>query len=262
HFHRVIEEDLHVFAELKNPIQHCLWSKDKNMKLAEIGIVQGHDQALRQCEMWMFKHIGPKPIASIVRKLHESSSEALREIQSESPYLNPPLIYSGGGDECSSSGAKRRPERLGRAAIAGPDAGTAYGLHKIYENIQDKTDNETTFWALCARDWLPPPSEKIRPEHSRTHLICFLRNSPGSLYRLTDLFFKRNLNMSSIRSFRNNILRLPSDSASSNAATSGDYEHVFQVEVDGAFDHGLLIAEAANQGLLVLWLGTTAGELR
>nr|MCA8838285.1 hypothetical protein [Pseudomonadota bacterium] len=261
HFRQVLEEDLQVFAELKNPIQHCLWSRDKNMKLADIGCVYGHSQALQQCEMWMIDNLGPNPNVGPVCSVHDSSSaEALRQIQSEDPFYDEPRNDSDGGDGDSLSPDDQEFVRRGQAAIAGPHAGAAYGLHMIYENIQDKADNATTFWALCTRGWLPAPTEKVRPEHSRTHLSCFLPDSPGSLHRLTDLFCTRGLNMSSIQSFRNSVRHLPTGSASGNIATSGAYEHVFQIEVDGAFDHGRLIAEAAEQGLLVLWLGTTARE--
>jgi chorismate mutase/prephenate dehydratase len=66
-------------------------------------------------------------------------------------------------------------------AIAGDMAADQYGLEKLYENIEDSSDNTTRFLVI-GRDEIPPSGS------DKTSIIVSSRNRPGALFELLEPF--------------------------------------------------------------------------
>ena len=230
HLLLVNSEGLEVHYELEMPIRHCLWSKEGEMSLEDVGEIYAHPQAFEQCRDFLSTLAESGGYMGVGAS---NSSEALKKVGEAE-------AYSRHSDE-------RDGRRRGRAAIAGPEAGECYGLKRIAKDIQDREDNATTFWLLTKQDMLPglrPSQEKGR---YRTHLFCYLPNYPGSLNKFTGLLLERKLDMSYIQSFCNSDEEFP-------------FEHFFHVVIEAAFDHEELIEKADKLEMRVIHLATTVRQ--
>jgi len=93
-----------------------------------------------------------------------------------------------------------RNER-GSAAVLSPRAAGLFGLEVLAADIQDTTDNRTRFLVLAARRReIPPIVGRRSGDPIRTTLVVAVRNEPGTLLRVLQVFAARGLNMSTLES--------------------------------------------------------------
>ena len=90
-----------------------------------------------------------------------------------------------------------RGER-GAAAVLSPRAAALFGLEILADDIQDVADNRTRFLILAPPgEEVPPPLEGGPP---RTTLALAVRNEPGTLLAVLEVFARHGLNMSKLES--------------------------------------------------------------
>jgi prephenate dehydratase len=89
-----------------------------------------------------------------------------------------------------------RGER-GAAAVLSPRAAGLFGLEVLADDVQDVADNRTRFIVVSRSDgpWRPPRSEPMR-----TTLALAVRNEPGTLLAVLQVFLRHGLNMSKLES--------------------------------------------------------------
>jgi prephenate dehydratase len=111
--------------------------------------------------------------------------------------------------------AERREEHA--AAVLSPRAAALFGLEILAADIQDVPDNRTRFIVLGRQP--APPTRAQGP--ARTTLVFGVRNEPGSLLRVLNVFAQRDVNLS----------RLESRPSREKA-----WEYFFWTDADGAAD--------------------------
>jgi prephenate dehydratase len=90
-----------------------------------------------------------------------------------------------------------RGER-GAAAVLSPRAAALFGLEILADDIQDVTDNRTRFLILAPSGAELPVLREGGPP--RTTLALAVRNEPGTLLAVLDVFARHGLNMSKLES--------------------------------------------------------------
>ena len=102
------------------------------------------------------------------------------------------------------------------AAVLSPRAASLFGLAVLAEDIQDVADNRTRFLVVsrAADPWRVP-----RPARAamRTTLALAVRNEPGTLLAVLEVFARHDLNMSKLES---------------RPSRSRAWEYVFWVDLD------------------------------
>ncbi len=156
---------LHIIGEYFLPVQHFLASI-KGAKLGDIQQAHSHPQALMQCDKTLKKH----KIESV------GSSNTAVAAQQVSEW---------------NDGTK--------AAICSKLAAELYGLEVIAENVQDSSNNMTTF-IMVARDML---DEDALEEANLvlTTILFECRNIPAALYKALGGFATNTVNMLKLESY-------------------------------------------------------------
>jgi len=137
---------VYVTGETLLPIHHCVVAP-AGARLGELALVESHPVALAQCRRWLAAH----------------------------PAVEARVAYD-------TAGAARDVAALGdrtRAAIAGRGAAERFGLTVLAENIEDRPDNVTRFYAIAREASLPGVGTP-----AKTALIATTPNVPGALYHL------------------------------------------------------------------------------
>jgi chorismate mutase/prephenate dehydratase len=109
----LIGSNLKICSELELPIEHCLFSAEKNMK--KLNTIYGHPQALAQCRNWLSKNL---PRARIVET--ESSANAAQLVKN----------------------------KAGKGSIGPKKISEIYSLNLLKEKIQDQITNTTRFLVI------------------------------------------------------------------------------------------------------------------
>ncbi|MEM6750622.1 MAG: prephenate dehydratase [Planctomycetota bacterium] len=174
----LMEDAPPVCAEVVIAIHHNLLA---NGDAPGIRKVYSHPQALAQCRNWLAAQF-PR-----VEQVAASSTSKAAEIASQEP---------------------------GAAAIASTMAAKLHGLLVQFENIEDRTDNNTRF--LVIGDQKPPATGR-----DKTALLFTLDNRAGALAEVLRVFADRGLNLTHI------------DKRPSRAA---NWEYAFFVDVDAHRD--------------------------
>ncbi len=130
---------------------------------------------------------------------------------------------------------------LGAAAVLSPRAAELFGLEILAEDIQDVADNRTRFLVVA-----PPGGERrsARSGAMRTTLALAVRNEPGTLLAVLDVFARRGLNMSKLES---------------RPSRTRAWEYVFWVDLDADADDAVTRAaldELAGVTTMLRVLGT------
>ncbi len=147
-------------------------------QLTAIERVYSHPQALAQCRGWLAKYLSS---AQLVQT--SSTSGAAREAAADP----------------------------GGAAVGSRLAAELWGLPVLRERIQDRTENATRFVVLARED-------SPRTGNDKTTLGFALRDEPGALRRVLEIFDASGVNLSRIES-------RPSQRAA--------WEYVFLVDLEG-----------------------------
>lgn len=154
------ETELSIKAEIVIPVRACLLAK-KCVDISDIRFVLSHPQPLGQCRRFLSVNM-PHALAKAV----SSTAAAAEE------------VAGGSGDT---------------AAIASKTAAEVYGLDVIREDIQDYDNNYTRFIVIAKDD-------AARTGNDKTSIVFSTEDTPGSLYRVLDIFNLWDINMTRIES--------------------------------------------------------------
>lgn len=156
-------EQLEIRQSFMLPIVHVLIAQTIDMKT--IHKVYSHPQPLGQCRDWLHKNL---PDAELIPT--SSTAEALKLVED------------------------------GTAAIASERAAQIYDMLIVARSIQDYADNSTRFLAVSR------PNLQIQMPTLTGASVCtsiafsLVRNSPGALVKLLQIFADRQINLSRIES--------------------------------------------------------------
>jgi chorismate mutase/prephenate dehydratase len=150
---------LNIFAEAILRISHCLMALPGE-KLADVGTIYSHPQALAQCE------------------------EFLSQLKVE-------IIPAY--DTAGSAKMIKEKELRGCAAIASRRAADIYGLEILAPEIETNVDNYTRFFAVSKQKAKPAKENK-------TSLVFAAKHVPGALYDILGIFATRNINLTKLES--------------------------------------------------------------
>jgi len=118
------------------------------------------------------------------------------------------------------------------AAVLSPRAAALFGLEVLADNIQDSADNRTRFLILSRPGAeLPPIVGRAPSDPIRTTLVVGVRNEPGTLLRVLQIFAARGLNMSTLES---------------RPSRERAWEYVFWIDLDADLRDDLMRAAIAE----------------
>lgn len=152
--------DIKVKKEILLAIKQNLMSKNI-CDFEDIKIVYSHPQALAQCKKFLKKFL---PNAKQVAV--ESTAYAAKKVSEE--------------DE-------------GCACICNMSCKEEYNLKLLKESIQDNEFNKTKFWVLSK-------NENIEGNFKKMSMIFSVKDRPGALYNVLEIFNTYNLNLTKIES--------------------------------------------------------------
>jgi prephenate dehydratase len=168
----LLEHDLEIRAEVVVPVRLCLAAMPGE-RIEGIERVYSHIQALGQAEAFLRGR----------------------------PWTLMTTYNTAGAGKLIADA--REP---GSGAVLSPRAAALFGLDVLADEIQDVADNRTRFLVLT-RPGAPTPSLQWRPhgggQHGagmRTTLAVAVRNEPGALLRVLQVFADHGLNMSTLES--------------------------------------------------------------
>ncbi len=161
-------EPLRVIREIIRPIRHCLLAVPGASE-ASLKRVLSHPVALAQCGDFFRAR----------------------------PELEAVAVYD-------TAGAARTVAEDGDpevAAIASRLAGEHHGLEILADGIQDRDDNQTRFYLVCARDDAGPPEPEAADDAEwKSAVLLRTDNEPGALYRVLRPLAERGVNLSKLES--------------------------------------------------------------
>ena len=161
---RLTDTSVVIWDEASHNIEHCLLSKEKNIK--KIHRLYSHPQALAQSRLWVQRNL---PGVQIV----ESSS--------------------------TSSAAIIAAKQKNSAAIAPSGCAKLYSLNLLKKNIQDDKNN-TTIFILIKKE---PTKNNTNPPLSSCNKVSIafsLDHKPGTLYECLQPFRNAKINLTKIQS--------------------------------------------------------------
>ena len=161
----LLEHDLEIVGEVVVPVRLCL-AAIPGQSLDDIERVYSHIQALGQAEAFL----------------------RTRPWQLLTTYNT-----AGAGKSIVDRGER------GAAAVLSPRAAALFGLEVLADGIQDVADNRTRFLVLAR------PGAATQPQTApggppRTTLALAVRNEPGTLLAVLEVFARHGLNMSKLES--------------------------------------------------------------
>jgi prephenate dehydratase len=151
-----------VVGETILPIHHCLLALP-GADLASITRVASHPVALAQCGLFLERH----------------------------PRMEAEAAYDTAGAARDLSASNDRS----RAAIAGRGAAERFGLAVLASDIEDRSDNQTRFFALAREQAVLMPGTE-----ARTTIIASTMNVPAALFQLLAPIAEAGLNLSKLDS--------------------------------------------------------------
>jgi len=160
----LLEHDLEIVGEVVVPVRLCLAALP-GQRVEQIERVYSHIQALGQAEAFL---------------------------RTRSWQLLTTYNTAGAGKSIVD-----RAER-GAAAVLSPRAAGLFGLEVLAADIQDVADNRTRFLVVAPPGTPPPVAAVAGPP--RTTLALAVRNEPGTLLAVLEVFARHGLNMSKLES--------------------------------------------------------------
>ena len=161
----LLEHDLEIVGEVVVPVRLCLAALP-GQSLADIERVYSHIQALGQAEAFL----------------------RTRPWQLLTTYNT-----AGAGKSIVDRGER------GAAAVLSPRAAALFSLEVLADGIQDVADNRTRFLVL-ARPGAATQPQTTAGGPPRTTLALAVRNEPGTLLAVLEVFARHGLNMSKLES--------------------------------------------------------------
>ncbi len=153
-------EEIKVKDEILLEIKQNLMA-NKNLKFEDIKKIYSHPQALAQCKNYLEKNF---PLADIIPV--ESTAGAAKKVNESS-------------EACACIGSIACLEE--------------YGLNLLQEGIQDNLFNKTKFWILSKNNNMEILKNKMS-------MLFSVKDKPGALYKVLEIFNKYNLNLTKIES--------------------------------------------------------------
>ena len=193
---------LKICGEVDLRIHHYLLRKV--VGLDGVKVIYSHGQSLAQCHEWLNRHLPSVPRVQVT-----SNAEAARMAAADKSAL----------------------------AIAGELAAEIYGLHCLFEHIEDEPNNTTRFLVLGLHDVGVSGNDK-------TSLLMSARNLPGAILELLQPFARHGVSLTKLES---------------RPADSGLWEYVFFVDVEGHRDTPAVaaaLAELKDKAALLKLLGS------
>jgi prephenate dehydratase len=161
----LLEYDLIIRAEVVVPVRLCLAAL-AGQRLDDIERVYSHIQALGQAEVYLRRH--PWQLLT---------------------------TYNTAG---AGKGIVDRGERAA-AAVLSPRAADLFGLEILADEIGDLPGNRTRFLVLTRPD-TPPLALREASERRRTTLVVSVRNEPGTLLAVLQVFADHALSLHKLES--------------------------------------------------------------
>ena len=134
---------------------------NKTYNMEDLQVVYSHPQALAQCKNFLEKFL-PKAKQIAV----ESTAYAAKKVSEEN-------------EKC--------------ACICNLSCLEEYNLKLLKESIQDNEFNKTKFWVLSK-------NENTEGNFSKMSMIFSVKDKPGALYNVLEIFNKYDLNLTKIES--------------------------------------------------------------
>lgn len=159
----IFDAEVSIIAQLSLKITQNLFIKpaDDGLKITKI---LSHPQGLAQCRKFLQANF-----AGVLLSPQSSTAEAARIVaDSDEPI----------------------------AAVSNYLAGEIYGLKAVYTDIQDQSENSTTFVVISKTSKETVPDS----DNYKTALVFSTLNKPGELYRILDIFSIWDINMTKILS--------------------------------------------------------------
>ena len=148
---------LKIIGEVELPIHHNFLVAE-HTKVDSLSRIYSHQQSLAQCRHWLDVNF-----PNVERVAVSSNGEAAKRLQNE----------------------------WHSAAIAGDVAVAEYGLHKLYENIEDNPNNTTRF-LIIGHAAVAPSGQDI------TSIVVSSPDRAGALIELLEPLKKHGVSMTSI----------------------------------------------------------------
>ncbi len=194
-------ESIKVIGEIVLEIKQNLMS-NKKCNLEEIKKVYSHPQALAQCKKFLENNL---PFAEIISV--ESTAGAAQILQNT-------------GEIC--------------ACIGNISCLNEYNLNLIEKDIQDNLFNKTKFWILSK-------NSNVNIIQNKMSMLFSVKDKPGALYNVLEIFNKYNLNLTKIES---------------RPAKTVLGEYIFWIDVSiGNLNEDKAIEEIKSNGIYVRILG-------
>lgn len=156
----ISNKDIKVKGEILLEINQNLMSSQQ-YKLEDIKKIYSHPQAISQCK----KFIQEKMPLAIVIPVESTANAAKKVSQSK--------------EECAC---------IGNIACI-----EEYKLKLITKNIQDNNSNKTKFWVLSK-------NTNSNKQKNKMSILFSVKDKPGALYKVLEIFNKYNLNLTKIES--------------------------------------------------------------
>ncbi len=152
-----LASNLKIIGEVELPIHHNFLVAE-HTRVNNLSRIYSHQQSLAQCRHWLDTHF---------------------------PHVERVAVSSNG------EAARRLKDEWHSAAIAGDVAVAEYGLHKLYENIEDNPNNTTRFLVIGR--------EEVAPSgHDKTSIIVSSKDKAGALIEILQPLAKHGVSMTSI----------------------------------------------------------------
>ncbi len=157
--------DVQLYGELQLAVHCCLLT---NCQPHEVATIYARPESLAQCRGWLATQY---PLAELVAV--DSSAAAARKVRD---------IIEHGNHTGTSAGV---------AAIANSLAGEIYGLHPLFDQIEDRRNNVTRFLILSQQATKPSGNDK-------TSVMFQTLDHPGALVDVLNVFKRAGINLSHI----------------------------------------------------------------
>ncbi len=179
----LIEKDLIIYGEIELRIIQNLIST-KNSDISKIKKIYSHPQAFAQTSSWLKANLPASELINV-----NSTAEAVKIVKEKN--------------------------QNDLAAIGTNFASEVYGLKVLSSHIEDIPSNFTRFLIISNKE------NKIKKGNIKTTIVYVVKDIPGALYRVLEIFAKANINLSKIES---------------RPRRKGRWEYIFYMDFEGDKD--------------------------